>query len=81
MAVPPSFGRCDELGLSQSLRRPSVLKALRQRQPEAAPQDWISSEPRAEGAIQPPIRHEPTMNRPFKAIELHRQLAWGAAPG
>jgi hypothetical protein len=81
MAVPPSFGRRDALGLSQSLRRPSVLKALRQRQPGAAPQDWISSEPRAKGAIQLPIHHEPTMNRHFKAIELHRQLAWGLAPG
>ncbi len=81
MAVPPSFGRRDELGLSQSLRGPSVLKALRQRQPGAAPQDWISSEPSAEGAIQPPIRHEPTMNRPFKTIELHRHLARGAAAG
>jgi len=27
MAVPPSFGRRDEFGLSQSLRRLSVLKA------------------------------------------------------
>ena len=42
MAAPPSFGRGDELGLSQSLRRPSVLKALRQREPGAAPQAELS---------------------------------------
>ncbi len=44
MAAPPSFGRGDELGLSQSLRRPSVLKALRQREPGAAPQAELSLE-------------------------------------
>ena len=42
MVVPPSFGRRYELGLSQSLRRPSVLKALCQREPGAAPQAELS---------------------------------------